>query len=715
MLCFMLPEASAQTVDGKVLVSPSLITAAKEATQPFTVGVRFKIAPDWHLYWKNAGDAGLPIDVKWTLPAGFTASAIEFPTPHKTVQSGIVAYGYDTEVILLTRITPPKNFKATDKVKLQAALDWLVCREECVPGKATVDLTLGSLSTSDLAAAQKLLTATESQLPLPLSQSTLEISRASLKTTGDKRTLEIALKGNELEKVSDFFPEPFENFTLIHADIKVSGGVITIPLTPNEKGATLKSIKGLVILNGKGYDLQTPVNAASTGSLIDQTFKVQGESESLSLGWVLLLAFVGGVILNVMPCVLPVLSLKVLGFVQQSGKSASANRTLSLWFTAGVLISFWALALVVVLLQSAGQQVGWGFQFQSPMFVLAMTTVVFIFGLNLVGVFEFAAPAVSGSVGKSLSRNDQAGALMNGVLATTLATPCTAPFLGTALGFAFSQPAWVVFAVLTLVALGLSAPYVVLSWNPAWLKFVPKPGAWMNRFKEAMGFLLFATAAWLLTVIGAQLGVEGATWTVAFLIAVAFAMWLIGQLDYTSTVTSKLTVWVTAVMIIGGSYYWMFERELRWRELENGTTPLAPVESSNGESGSNRNKGIAWKPFSLAGIETAVGAGNAVFIDFTADWCFTCKVTEKTILETDKVRGMIEKLGIVPVKADWTNRNDEITQLLKKFGRSGVPLYVVFPAGNLSEPIVLPEVITTDLLLDAFSKAASQPAASVVH
>ncbi|MBC8044689.1 MAG: thioredoxin family protein [Rhizobacter sp.] len=713
LMLLMLTAApvSAQLFQGKPLVTPSLITNASDASKPFTVGVRFKIAPEWHLYWKNAGDAGLPIEVKWQLPEGFTASGIQYPTPHKIVQAGIVAFGYENEVVLLATITPPKDFNASGKVSIKADLNWLVCQESCIPGNGAAELTFGNLSAAQRLENKNLIEKYTSQLPQPLSRLSLK-SRVGTKATAERTDVEISLEGDDAVKVSDFFPETFEKFLINHIDIKTSEGKITFPLTPKDKTSELTSLQGLLILGEKGYEFSVPVTAKGDGApagntgggLIAQDFNVQDEAERLSLAWVLVLAFAGGLLLNVMPCVLPVLSLKVMSFVQQSAKGKDVNQRLSLLFAAGVVASFWALAAVAVLLQSAGSQIGWGFQFQSPIFVLVMTAVIFVFGLNLVGVFEFGTPAVSGEVSATLSRNDNLGAFMNGVLATTLATPCTAPFLGTALGFAFSQPAWVIFAVFTAAALGLAVPYVVLSWNPAWLKFIPKPGLWMVRFKQLMGFLLFATAVWLLTVIGSQLGAEGVVWTVAFLLALSVAAWLIGQYaDFTAPRGRKVAVYVIALLIAAGSYYWMFERQLRWREVGVVASTASAIEEG----------GIPWKPFTLASLEQDVADGKTVFIDFTADWCFTCKVTEKTVLETQTVRNKIKELGIVAVRADWTNRNDEITALLKKFGRSGVPLYVVFPAGKPTEPIILPEVITTGLLIDAFQKASPKNAASV--
>jgi thiol:disulfide interchange protein len=695
----------AQLVDGKPLVTPSLHISTTDFSKPFTVAIRFQIAPEWHLYWKNPGDAGLAPKAEWTLPDGFSISDVQFPTPRKIVTESAVDYGYDHELVLLATITPPKNptrsFTSKD-FTLKANLTWLVCRESCIPGDATLELNSALLTPQALAGANALIEQTRKKLPEPLANATLTLESATATQKDGKALLTLRFSGDNAKNITDFFPEELSGFIINHTSIRVTNGTVTMTLTPSSKDSKLTEVKGLVVIGEKGYELSATVKSVEMGGgLLHQAFKTGGGEASLSIWLALLFAFIGGVILNVMPCVLPVISLKVMGFVEQAGSGASKSIQHGLMFTLGVLLSFWALALVAVLLQQAGEQIGWGFQFQSPAFVVVMSVVMFVFGLNLVGVFEVSAPSVSGGVSQTLSRRDAIGSLMNGVLATTLATPCTAPFLGSALGFAFSQPAHIIFAIFTMVGLGLSAPYLILAAKPEWLKFIPKPGEWMNRFKQVMGFFLFATVVWLLSVMGAQLGAEGVVATVALLLGIGIACWAIGSfIDFSSSTTRKAMVWSIAIVIVGLTYYVAFERYLNWREFDSKVISSAKRES-----------GIQWQTFSLASVEEAVRSGKPVFIDFTADWCFTCKVTEQTVLETEEVQAKINALGVVPVKADWTNRNDEITQLLKKFGRSGVPLYVVFPAGKLDEPIVLPEVITKEALIEALEKAS--PALSV--
>lgn len=690
--------ASAQVVHGKRVVTTSLIVGTNDFTTPFTVGLHFKLEPEWHIYWKNAGDAGTPVEVEWTLPKGFSASGPEHPVPVKFVVSDIVGYGYKDEVVLPVQITPPASSNTSQPLTLSAKVSWLACRESCIPGDTSLTLNLGNLSGADIASGKALIETYRKKLPSPYSTLDLKLEESSLISQGEQKSVRLVFSGKDSRKITDFYPDIVDNGFISYNDIKVRDGKITFPMQLDDPKVPLPMLKGLVMLGSSGYEVSAQLSEGKSG-LSDQDFTIQGTKTSeVSIWFALVLALFGGVLLNIMPCVLPVLSLKVLGFVQHAGDDKSRTRRLSLIFALGVLCSFWVLAAGVGLLQSAGSQIGWGFQFQSPWFVIGMSVVVFVFGLNLVGVFEFGSPAVSGELGKSLSRHDALGSFMNGVLATTLATPCTAPFLGTALGFAFSQPFSTIFMIFTMVGLGLSAPYVILSWNPDWLKFIPKPGEWMNRFKQAMGFLLFATLVWLLSVLGSQVGAEGVAATLGLLLGISVAAWLVGSLiDYSSSSTRKAVIWGIALLITGLSYYLSLEKWFPLRELDKPQAALASIKKSE----------INWTDFSVETVEKEVLSGKTVFIDFTADWCFTCKVTEQTVLETEAVQKKITELGIVPVRADWTNRNDEITRLMKKFGRSGVPLYVVFPAGDLSEPIVLPEVITRDMLIEAFEKAAS--------
>lgn len=412
----------------------------------------------------------------------------------------------------------------------------------------------------------------------------------------------------------------------------------------------------------------------------------------------MIFAFFGGVLLNVMPCVLPVLSIKVLSFVHQAGAERGRILRLGLVFAAGVFVSFAALATLVVGLQGAGRTIGWGFQMTEPRFLVVMCGVIFAFGLSMFGVFEIELPGSAVQTADGLQRREgPAGAFFNGVLATVLATPCTAPMLGPALGFAFSQPPVVIYAIFLAVAAGLSAPYVLLSAFPGWLKVVPRPGPWMDVFKQSMGFLLMATVVWLLWILGRQAGPEGIVATLAFLVALGAGCWLIGfGFDFGATSRRRAICVALALGLVAGGYAAFPGKRIReLKALEASATEPAA------SGGSDAAPSIDWQPFSVERVEALAAEGRTIFVDFTADWCLTCKVNERGTLATASVAEAFAKHGVVALKADYTRQPPELTRILRAFGRAGVPMYLVFPAGRPGEPIVLPEALTPGVVIDA--------------
>lgn len=436
--------------------------------------------------------------------------------------------------------------------------------------------------------------------------------------------------------------------------------------------------------------------AKQSGILAEQ-FKFQGvPDQPAGLINYLVMAFVGGFILNFMPCVLPVISIKVLGFVEQAGEDPKRVFQLGLIFTAGILSSFLALALLVLALKQTGQQVGWGFQFQHPAFVIAISVIVLLFALSLFGLFYITPPPGQRAIDQAASEEGFSGTFFKGVLATTLSTPCTAPFLGTAVGFAFTEPGWVIIAIFLVVGLGMAFPYLVLTARPGWMRFIPKPGLWMEKFKESLGFVLLATVIWLLRVLGSQVGFEQALWVAAFLMILSFAVWCVSSFtDLTSTDRRRVVVWSLALVITGCGYYFCIA-----------TVPgLGAPAKATMATDVRGNGDIEWQPFTLNALESQLAAGKTVFLDFTAEWCLTCKVNEQAVIDTKPVVAKLKALSVVPMKADWTRQDKQISDLLHKFGRSGVPLYVIFPAGRANEPIILPEVITPQIVIDALDKA----------
>lgn len=691
--------------------------------EAFTAGLLMRMEPGWHTYWKNPGEAGLPTTIAWTLPAGFSAGEIRWPLPDKHLESGdVLTYGYGKEVLLLVPITVDAGVRP-GAAKLRAEVSWLECERICLPGSGTVDLTLRVDAAPAVPANGGLFARYTARLPRERTDEIVVGTRlergAAVVTVRPPAGGTLAV---EPGVVPDFYPGPLEGLAVGRTEIDAGGGEATlrIPLSVYEPLAEARTLSGVVVYRApagdlSGVELALPLPASFVASLagpegeagtsvLDRSFRTtEAAEEERSLAVYLLFALLGGLLLNIMPCVLPAISLKIFGLVRMSGDAPQRVKRHGLMFAAGILASFLALAGVVILLQSAGEQVGWGFQFQEPLFVIAMATVVFVFGLSLFGVFEVGMLFVIAfaGVGSALERRarDSEGygaSFWEGVFATVLATPCTAPFLGTALGFAFSQPAHFTLLVFAAVGFGMALPYIVLTAQPAWMKFLPKPGPWMETVKQFMGFLLMATMLWLLYVLGKQLGMEAVIWTSAFLLVVGVGCWLIGRFATLSSSRRKfLLTWVAAFALAATAYVVFVDATLR-----AGTVLARPSDTSS------RSGGIAWEPFSVARLDAVLAEGKTVFLDFTAEWCLTCKVNEKTVLADDAVVEAILRNNVVPIKADWTNRNPEITQLLAKFGRSGVPLYVVFPAGAPDAPIVLPEVITTGIVLDALRRAA---------
>jgi thiol:disulfide interchange protein DsbD len=414
---------------------------------------------------------------------------------------------------------------------------------------------------------------------------------------------------------------------------------------------------------------------------------------------VLGLAFLGGLILNIMPCVLPVIALKVLGFVQQSKEAPARVRKLGLMYAVGVVASFLVLAVAVIAVQGGGEDASWGMQMQSPTFRVALLVVVVLVALNLFGVFEIglAGSAMDGAA-KLASKEGYSGAFFNGVLATALATPCTAPFLTAALGFAFLlKSAWVILLVFVVTGLGLAAPYVLLSWRPEWLRFLPKPGAWMVRFKVAMGFPMLATAVWLFDVAAPPYGEGGVLWLGLFLAVIALAAWVWGEFVQRGGRRPILAMGLCGALVLG-AYFYILETQLRWRQ-----TPLLAASSGVIK---DSPEGLEWHPWSREAVSQAQAAGKVVLVDFTAKWCLTCKSNKKFAIDVESVRAKFRAVGGIAMRADYTNRDPRIAEELKRHGRAGVPTVVIFPKQTSGKPLVLPTVLTPGIVLDGLAAAA---------
>lgn len=677
-----LPAAQAQNevhVTTKMLAESSSIKPGQE----FLLGIEYDIAPGWHIYYKESGDAGLPTKIEWKLPAGFTAGDLLWEKPHKFIDSGITTYGYSNKTLIAAKIKAPSNLPLDKPIRIEANSSWLSCNEVCLPGKGTASIELPvSGATPDRANAVKFanvgFTGNVTDLKEESGHDTPPASTMGNGSTGSSSTTG-ATTGD------------------------ASAGTSATAVAGSDASSTGT---GSTSTTGTGSTETTSTTGSSstpneTDVALDEIFgKKRDAQPSEGVLYYLGFALVGGLILNVMPCVLPVIAIKVMSFIEQADEEPARVRLLGLTFSAGILSSFLALAAIVLGVRAAGQSVGWGFQFQYPGFVILMSTIVLLLSLSLFGLFYVSFSAGQDGLDKLASKEGFVGTFFKGVLATTLSTPCTAPFLGTALGFAFAQSDWIVLGIFFMSGLGMSLPYLLFTAFPGLMKYCPKPGVWMEKFKESMGFVLMATVVWLMFVLGQQVGPEGQMWATYFLLTVALACWIVSRYtDLTSTQERKIKVWsIAALVSVAGAYFFLFNQPsiaLSFGGVQN--KPSATAQSDA--------EGIVWEPFSIAALKKSVSENKTIFLDFTADWCLTCKSNEKLFLNTTEVKNKFRALKVETMQADWTTQDPDISKILNRFGRSGVPLYVVIPAGRPKEHIVLPEVINQKLVLDALDKA----------
>jgi thiol:disulfide interchange protein DsbD len=653
-------------------------------------GVQLQMEPGWHTYWKNPGEAGEATTIKWQLPPGVTAGEIEWPLPEKIPPADITTYGYENEVVLLVPLTLSSTL-SPGPLNISAKVSWLECKESCIPANTTVQAGLTIAPTNQPSAAQPLLAAWQAKMPVAVTNFSAQ-AWWDQTTNSNARWLNLEWAGATAG--ADFFPDAYDNLDVAGTTESLAapaGQIHLRKLVKKFSGDWPASISGVFATRNGAVIAQVKIGEApaTTGTM--------ATASAQSLWQMLLYAFIGGLILNVMPCVLPVIALKILGFVNEARSEPRRVRLLGLVYAFGVLVSFLALAAVIIGVKAAGHKAGWGMQFGNPIFLVCLTTLVTLVALNLFGVFEviLGGRAIS-AAGELASKHGAAGTFFNGVLATALATPCTAPFLSIALGFAFAQSAGVILLIFAAVAAGLASPYVLLSWNPAWLKFLPKPGAWMEKFKIAMGFPMLLTAVWLFNLAAGSYG-DGVIWLGVFLVVMAFAVWIFGEFVQRGRQRKTLAA-VIALGLLVGAYAFALENQLHWRK------PQTP--SSSGQL-AHEEGGIDWQPWSPATLQQARATGRPVLVDFTANWCLTCQVNKKTSIEIPSVREKLKAINAITLLADYTHFPDAITTELNHFNRAGVPLVLVYPKSADAPPIVLPEVLTPGIVLSALDRAAN--------
>jgi len=683
-----------------------LVLSADGARPGDTVmaGVHLRMDPHWHTYWKNPGASGSATTIEWQLPAGVTAGPTQWPVPEKLPDKDLTTYIYQNEVVLLIPLKLATSLPAGPQ-PLKAKIVWLECDTQCVFGGATVEATLDIGAESKPSKDAALLAAWQKRVPQP---GDAIAARAwwEKPATADLRPLMLEWNSTAAASDADFFPDGSDQFEVQPDTERVPADTGKIRLRKEVKkfkGEWPQRISGVLIQQSGderlAWEASLPIGTAEAASMPNSNGDAApGAGIPVSSLWPKLLsAFLGGLILNVMPCVLPVIALKILGFVNQAKEDPRRVRRLGLIYALGVLVSFLALAGLVIGVEAAGHKAGWGMQFANPQFLVILTVLVTLVALNLFGIFEVnPGGRVLGAAGELASKHGAAGAFFNGVLATVLATPCTAPFLGVALGFAFTQPPAVLVLIFAVAALGLAFPYVLLSWQPAWLKFLPKPGRWMERFKIAMGFPMLATAVWLFSLLPIHYG-KRAWWMGIFLVIIALAAWVYGEFVQRSAARRGLGLAIALSLLVGG-YVFAVEGELRWRSPMGETAQTTSLKEGP--------DGIDWQPWSEAAVATARAQGRPVLVDFTADWCFTCQLNKRVALEVASVRAKLKETNTLALMGDYTLQPDDITAELRRYQRAGVPLVLVFSKHSDQPAIVLPSALTPGIVLDALERAA---------
>jgi len=639
-----------------------------QAGESFWVALRLSPEAHWHTYWQNPGDSGTAPRVRWDLPVGAEASEIHWPAPQRIPVQHLVNFGYDGEAWLLVQITPPAQLTAPE-FTMTAHMNWLVCQEECIPGKASLSLRLPVAKTAQPNPRwQAGFAQARAALPQPLGDIGV------ITPTEQGLTLRLDIAPNLLQNIEQAWFFPVANDLIEHAatqPMAIKDGQLHLQLQPSAYFSALaERYAGVLQLGNAAYQI-TVSSLASTRS---KNSAVENQKEDNKSLWIIgLLAFAGGLLLNLMPCVFPVLSLKALSLLQHSQAERRQQRLHGVAYTVGVLLSFVAIAALLLALQAAGQQVGWGFQLQNPVFIALLVYLLFVLALSLSGLVSVGQSWMG--VGESLThRGGYWGSFFTGVLAVLVASPCTAPFMGTALGYAVTQPALIALLVFALLGLGMATPFLLLSFSPHLLRYLPKPGAWMEGFKQFMAFPLYATVLWLLWVLGRQVGVDGMTAVLGGLLLLTLGLWLsAGQ----TALWRKVTMILLILSALG---------LLRLPVLQPNVQ--VPEHKTN-----------AAQAYSKQRLQDLLAQDKSVFVNLTAAWCITCLVNEQVALSRLSVQQAFAQQEIVYLKGDWTNYNAEITELLAQFGRNGVPLYLLYRPNQ--EVQVLPQILTPAIVLQA--------------
>lgn len=667
--------------------------------QSFDVAIRFEQEPHWHIYWKNPGASGLPPEITWDLPEGIEAGEIEWPAPERIPLGGLVNYGYEGVVTFIVPMTASEDLEVGGSLNLKADLFWLICKEVCLPGEASVELSLPVADKTERGPdAAAFATARDSQAKDP----------------GDW-TVSAVLEGKSilLEIVGDSVPEDVyffaESAGVIDPNAEQvarspAAGTVQLrlevdPVFLDEPGTALRGVLqtpdaswalNVALLAGDSAAASVTEESAEAAPGAPPPAGFEQKLLQLGLPGFVVLALLGGLILNIMPCVLPVLSLKVFSLLKHAGQTRRDALKHGLAYTFGVVLSFLVLAGVLFALRAVGERIGWGFQLQSPGFVVALTGVFFIFGLNLMGVFELGGRLVGADAGVA-KRNDVVGSFGMGVLAAVVGAPCMGPLVAGVSGLAVQANIATGLLIFGMMGFGLASPFLLLSIFPKLVAFLPKPGLWMESFKQGMGFLLMAAVVFLALVVGRQGGVDAIIVLLLFVLICAVAAWVFGR--WGGAARSRRSQWISrvfALLLIVGSLTWAMNA------TQVAYANFGATETTGDDNGQ-------WTAWSEEKVQANLAQGRPVFVDFTAAWCLICQVNKKVALRTAATAELFNEYGIVALTADWTRYDPEITDALEKFDRSGVPLYLLYASDG--DVTVLPQSLTSSVIREAVESA----------
>lgn len=691
-LSLFLVAGNALAADPEKLVHIRLVPeyGAIPAAGTLTIAIEQKIAPGWHTYWKNPGDSGSAPRITWALPEGFTAGDIEWPAPHRLPYGPLMNFGYDGHAVLLQTITAPE-FLPAGPITLSADIEVLVCKEECIPEYGTYTLMLNGPESQQEENASFVAAARE-KIPLPVNW---EVSYAE-----DEGHLAVTIPGENIRGAGidtalidlssvTFIPAEWGVLENVASQTATFDGDLVISQMRGQRAlSAITQLPGVLRFTAAGQDKIFAISAAAKNAPAaakNPAEPLQQEEQQGFSGWLqaMLLAMAGGVILNLMPCVFPVLSLKALSLVKIAEKSPAASRLHGVAYTAGIVLSFLLLAGILLVFQAAGTGIGWGFHLQNPLIVALLAHLMFLIGLNLSGAYEISGGLLSSLGGKLAGGEGYSASFFAGVLATLVATPCTAPFMAAAIGYALVQPAAVALSIFAALGFGLALPFLLLSFVPQLQRILPRPGAWMEHFRQFLAFPMFAAAVWLVWVASEQAGSSAVLGVLSGMVAISFAIWL--WRHGASGAVNMLRLGLIVILVL-----------IAVALLPTRPAPMTATPENQAQSN------MFGEVFSEQTLENMLKGNDPVFVEMTAAWCITCKLNHATSLNIDSTKALFAEKGVRYLIGDWTNQDPAITKFLKAYGRSGVPVYVYYAppdaSGQRPEPVLLPQILTPALV-----------------